>query len=134
MEQRWGLVDTETFFPLVLTLVAIDAILSNSDWPAFIQEYSSRGLTIPSGKFPALSSITGYFTRHTREPYFAMRSANDFRLVMLEKLHGNTTPVLASTVLVIHAGEQEIRFTDKERIKLTRKIDERRSATSSLHA
>jgi predicted house-cleaning NTP pyrophosphatase (Maf/HAM1 superfamily) len=57
-----------------------------------------------------------------------------FRPVMLEKLHGNTAPVLASTVLVIHAGEQEIRFTDKERIKFTRKIDERRSATSSLHA
>jgi len=37
---------------------------------------------------------------------------------MLEKLHGNTVPVLASTVLVIHAGEQEIRFTDNSALSL----------------
>lgn len=29
--QTWGLVDTETFLPLVLALVAIDALTSNPD-------------------------------------------------------------------------------------------------------
>jgi hypothetical protein len=72
------------------TLLAIDAISSYSDWPAFTQGYSSRRLTISSGEPPALSSITGYFTRHTEEPSLAVMPAIDLRTVMLEKLHGNT--------------------------------------------
>jgi hypothetical protein len=86
MEAR-GHRDIPLFGP---TLLAIDAISSNSDRPAFIQGHLSRRLTIPSDEPAALSSITGYFARHTEELYLALMSAIDFRAVMLEKLHSNT--------------------------------------------
>jgi hypothetical protein len=38
-----------------------------SDWPRVIAEYSSRKLTNPDDKLPALSSIAGYFAKHMND-------------------------------------------------------------------
>ncbi len=103
----------------MFTLAVIDAILSNLDWLAFIQGYSSRRPTIHWVRFRP-SSITGYFARHTEEHYLAVMSANDFMNSHVGKV---LSPVRASLLLVIHGRGKEMTFTDNERIVFTRNID-----------